>query len=145
MTEPQIVNTLRTKRSEVEKAIKAYEREVEKLKLDLAHISATLAMFETDAIKSDFRVPMSIARIFRKGEAFGLCKKALEAAPDGLDTRELAVIVMEAKGLDTSDKVMRKAVALSLVNVLGMRHKRGHIGAGGMRKGVRVWRTEVEK
>jgi hypothetical protein len=140
MTEPQIVNTLRSKRKDVERAIKLYEREIDKLKLDLAHVNATLAMFETDAIKADFRIPMSVARIFKRGEAFAICKQALEAAPDGLDTRELALVCMEAKGLDVSDRVMRKAVTLSLVSLLGMRHKRGQIGAAGLRKGVRVWR-----
>jgi hypothetical protein len=76
MSEPQIVNTLREKRKDIEKAITAYEKQVEVLRLDLAHINATLAMFETDSVRANFRVPMSIARIFRRGEAFAMCKEA---------------------------------------------------------------------
>lgn len=37
--------------------------------------------------------------------------EALRAAPDGLDTRELAKAVMRAKGLDVDERVFRKSPA----------------------------------
>jgi hypothetical protein len=64
----------------------------------------------------------------------------LANAPDGLDTRELAAIVVQAKGIDPNDKVFRNTVALSIVHILRMRHKRGQVRDGGKRKGVRIWR-----
>ena len=40
MSEPQIVNTLRSKRREIESAIAGYEKALEQARLDLAHVNA---------------------------------------------------------------------------------------------------------
>jgi len=55
------------------------------------------------------------------------------------DTRELAVRVLRAKGMDEDDKVLRPAVAFRIVQALGIAAKRGAIGSAGKRRGVRVW------
>ena len=70
---------------------------------------------------------------------FALCKDALAAVGQPLDTRELARAVAEAKGLDGQDRVLRKALALSIVNVMARQAKRGMVFAVGKRRGVRIW------
>jgi hypothetical protein len=56
-----------------------------------------------------------------------------------MDTREIARFAMEAKGLDTGDKALAKAVGYRLIQALRMQHKRGKIADAGKRGGVRIW------
>lgn len=83
---------------------------------------------------------MSFAKVFARGEIFAICKKALDAAPDGLDTRQLAVILLQAKGLDADDHIMRRNVAYNIVQIMGNRLKRGSVASNGKQNGVRMWR-----
>lgn len=141
LAEPQVVNTLRSKRDEIERTVLAYEERLASARRDLATINAALQIFEVGGEVRDFPLPMSVSRLFRRGEIFGYCRAALGVAPEGLDTRELAVAVCRAKGLDEADKVLRNSLALTIVNTLGMRAKRGQVVKAGKRKGVVVWRA----
>jgi hypothetical protein len=77
--------------------------------------------------------------VFRRGETTAICLAALrDEGP--LDTRELAVRMMRAKGLDTSDKVLSATVALRIVQTLRMKAKRKQIDGTLRRKGVCLWR-----
>jgi len=69
-----------------------------------------------------------------------LCHEAL-AIEAPLDTRELALRVMRAKGMDESDKVLRSTVAHRVVQALSMQVKRGMVASDGKRDGVRLWRA----
>jgi len=46
---------------------------------------------------------------------------------------------MKHRGLDTSDKVLTKAVCFRIVQALRLQQIRGKIGDGGRDKGARVW------
>ena len=63
-------------------------------------------------------------------------RQVLEAAPDGIDTRAIALHVIEAKGLDTSDRHLRKAIAYELVQVLRRQENRGEVVRAGKRQGA---------
>jgi hypothetical protein len=139
MAESNISRSLRSKRDELEGLIAAYEGKIEECRRDLAHINATLSLFEQPDSRDGMRPRMGLGKLFRRGEVFKICQEALEAAPDGLDTRELALAVILAKGMDDRDAVLKKAVAFNIVQTLTMRHKRGQIGDAGKRRGVRVW------
>lgn len=104
------------------------------------HVNATLRLFELNGEPEIFPVHVNLSRLFKRGEIFRICQAALAEVQSGLDTRELAVAVIRAKGLDERDAVLRKAVELKVVSTLGMRAKRGQIVSAGRRKGVRVWR-----
>jgi hypothetical protein len=58
---------------------------------------------------------MNLTRLFPRNELPQLDREALEAHPDGIDTRAIALHVIEAKGLDASDRHLRKAIAYKLV------------------------------
>lgn len=139
MAEPQIVTTLRNKAGQVENYIANMEGKIAAARADLAHIRATLALFEANSDTPQYPVHMGVSRLFKRGEMWRLVEPALNAAPQGLDTRELAQVVIRAKGLDPHDKVFRGTVTLALIHVLRMRHKRGKIRDAGKRKGVRMW------
>jgi hypothetical protein len=75
---------------------------------------------------------------FKRGEAINLCKEALASGP--LNTRQLALRVMAAKGLDTGDKVLVKAVAGRLIHALRQQCRRGLIDGTEKHLGARrIW------
>lgn len=69
--------------------------------------------------------PQVISALERKrGEIASLCKKAL-AKECPLDTRELALRVVRAKGLDSRDDVLKQSVTYRIVQALRLQSKRG--------------------
>ena len=138
MANPQILTTLRRKRDDIESAIATYEAKIEEARRDLASVAATIRLFEINGEARQFPVYADIGRLWKRGEMVTVCREAL-AKEGPLDTRELAVRVLRAKGMDEADKVLRHAVAFRIVQALEIAAKRGTIGNGGKRKGVRVW------
>lgn len=69
MAEPQIVNTLRSKRDEIEKAIAGYQKGLEQARLDLAHVNATLTIFERVNDARDVKAYMDTGRLFPRGRS----------------------------------------------------------------------------
>ena len=57
-----------------------------------------------------------------------------------LDTRQLALRVIRAKGLSENDKVLAHTVALRVVQTLRMRARRNKVECQTKTKGVCVWR-----
>jgi hypothetical protein len=143
MAEPQIVNTLRSKRDELERVISSYEKAVTVARRDLAHINATLELFERDGALTAFPSRLSIVRMFKRGELFALCNAALAEAPEGLDTRELARAVVRAKGMDEADTVLRKAIGFRIVQAMLRQRVRGHAATVGKRRGIRIWSPKL--
>jgi hypothetical protein len=141
MAESQTLVVLRNKRDEIERAIAAYEKKIEAAKLDLAHVNATLRMFEAPEGRTEFPVYVDTLRLFKRGEIVTICKKALvEEGP--LDTRELALRVMRAKGLDESDIVLRTSITYRIVQAMRLQAKRGNLESPGKRGAIRVWKAK---
>jgi hypothetical protein len=138
MAEPQVVLTLRRKRDDIQAAIEAYEAKIETAKHDLAAANATLRLFELSGETLQFPAYVDLGRLWKRGEIVAVCREAL-AAEGPLDTRELALRVLRAKGLDETDKVMRQTVAFRVVQALSIASKRGRLASEGKRRGVRVW------
>ncbi len=76
--------------------------------------------------------------MFKRGEMATICRDALKHGPR--NTRELALAVMAAKGLDTGDKVLAKSVSYRLIHVLRLQARGGKIVGIGRHKAARVWR-----
>ena len=140
MAEFQIVNTLRSKRDELERIISSYETAAAAARRDLAHVNATLELFERHGAAGAYPSRMSIVRMFKRGEIFALCKAALAEATEGLDTRELALAVIRSKRMDENDSVLRKVIGFRIVQAMLRQKMRGRINGAAKRKGVRVWR-----
>lgn len=66
-----------------------------------------------------------------------LCKEALASGPK--TTKELALHVMAAKGLDTGDKVLAHAMAARMIHALRQQWRRGILDGEGKLKGARIW------
>jgi poly-gamma-glutamate capsule biosynthesis protein CapA/YwtB (metallophosphatase superfamily) len=143
MAEPQIVTTLSNKRDELERTIISYETAITAAKRDLAHVNATLELLERNSGQTAYPSRLSIVRMFKRGELFALCNAALAEAPKGLDTRELALAMIRAKGMDEADTVLRKAIGFRIVQVMLRQEARGYAAAMGKRRGAIVWSSLI--
>ncbi len=68
------------------------------------------------------------------GEVVTICKAAM-AQEGPLDTRELALRVIQAKGMDEADSVLKTSLAFRTVQALRLQAKRGRVkrwGSGRM-------------
>jgi hypothetical protein len=139
MAESATVAALRTKRDKLVRIINSYKKSATTARCDLAHINATLEFFERGNQTNAYPSRLSIARMFNRGEIFELCKTALFEASHGLDTRELALYVIRAKGIDENDSVLRKAIGFRVIQAMLRQEMRGHVTPTGKRRGVRVW------
>ena len=99
MGTPISIFQLRRKRNAIRDVIAAYETKLREARADLAHVLATLRLFETAGEPADFTPYMDLNRLFRRGETTELCLAALQEEGE-LDTRQLTARVMKAKGLD---------------------------------------------
>jgi hypothetical protein len=124
MTEIRTVTTLVAKRDEIEAGITNYERRLEQARADLSHVNACIAIFEACDEPSGTRAYVDLHRLLARGEMMRLCKEALASGPK--TTKELALIVMAAKGLDTGDKVLARAMATRMIHALRQQWRRGN-------------------
>src|SRR5277367_4500525 len=99
MSEPIVILALRRKRDKIEGAIAGYERKIREAQADLAHVTASLRLFELSGDPSEFPAYIDLNRILRRGETTRLCLEILRAEGP-LDTRQLTQRLMEAKGLN---------------------------------------------
>ncbi len=70
---------LRKKREQVIKTISGYERALKEAQADLAHITATLRLFEVATDTTDFPPYVDLNRVFRRGETTAICRAAIVA------------------------------------------------------------------
>lgn len=140
MAEIRTVTTLCSKRDEIVSSIKHYEKKLEQAKADLSHILAAIRIFEVSGGDPE-SIPnyMDLTRLFRHGEAWKLCRTALEANGP-MTTKELASDLMRVKGLASGDKVLERGLGQKLVNSLLKQQLRGKVARVGKRKGVIIWR-----
>lgn len=137
MSDPQVINTLRTKAGELDAHIAKLERALEQAKVDLAHINAAIMLFEAPPAGTAFPMHFNLGRLFKGRELGQLCREALAEGPRS--TRELAEYVIQAKGLDATDKHLRTSIQLRVVNAMRMAEKRGKAARVGKRGNVLIW------
>lgn len=134
MGEPIAVLALRKKRDQIAATIAHYER----LTRDLAHVNAALRLFEVTGEACDLPPYVDLNRLLKRGETTKICMDAL-AQEGPLDTRQLALRIIRAKGLTESDKVLAQSIALRVVQTLRMRARRNKVECVTKTKGVCVW------
>lgn len=139
MGEPIAVLALRKKRDQISGVIAHYERLMREAEHDLAHIDAALRLFEATGEAADLSPYVDLNRVLRRGETTKICIDAL-TAEGPLDTRQLALRVIRAKGFSESDKVLAQSIGLRIVQSLRMRERRNKVECITKTKGVCVWR-----
>jgi hypothetical protein len=139
MGEPIAVLALRKKRDQISGTIAHYERLIREAQHDLAHVNSALRLFEATGEAADLPPYVDLNRVLARGETTRICMDAL-AAEGPLDTRQLAMRVIRAKGLSETDKVLAQTIALRVVQTLRMRARRNKVVCQTKTKGVCVWR-----
>src|SRR5215218_6834696 len=110
MADSTTITTLRTKRDQIEGLIAHLEDRLKEARTDLAHVNATLRLFEMDGeAQKNARAYMNLNRVFPRGELRKLCVEALEATQAPMSTRDIAAYVMKLKGWDEDDKALRRS------------------------------------
>jgi hypothetical protein len=104
------IAALRHKRARLAGEIEQAERAIAKQRETLATLDATLRLFHPDADPAHITAIRPIARLslFRHGEQRRLCREALRDAGAPLPTRLVTEYLMRAKGLDPSDRPLRR-------------------------------------
>lgn len=138
MAKENILVTLCSKRDDIERTIASYQKRIEEARRDLAHVNATIRLFETGRTEEGARY-VDTLRLFKRGEIWVLCSAALEKEGP-LDSRELAVRLIQHRGLDEDDVVLRKSLTLRVVQALRLQMKRGKAKIVKKRNGRIVWR-----
>jgi hypothetical protein len=141
MAESSTVTILRNKAAELEAAIVNYERQGQLARQNLIAVNMTLTLFNySPDTPSSSTAPLSMKRMFQRNEMPKIMFSALAEHPEGLDTRELAIVALKAKGFDETNAVLRRGMAMKVVNTLDKLRVRQKIVKDGMRNGVVVWR-----
>jgi hypothetical protein len=99
MTGPVVILSLRKKRDRICGVIAQYEQKIRDAQIDLAHVNASLRLFELTGDPSEFPPYIDLNRLLRRGETTRLCLEALRAEGP-LDTRQLTQRIMKVKGLN---------------------------------------------
>ena len=138
MAEIRTVTTLRRKRDEIRRSIRDYEKRLDQARADLAHVAAAIHIFEAKGGNTELPAYADIQRLFRYAEGVKLAREALASGPK--TTRELAVYIAKAKGLDARDSVMNKVICRKIIHQLRRQHQQGKLLIDGKRQAAIIWR-----
>jgi hypothetical protein len=133
MAEPLVISGLKSKQEEIRKRIADLEKQLQAARKDFYTISDALRVFGEP---ERYAKPQ---RLFGRGERARIIFDALLTSPDGLDTKEIAAVLVKEKGLVLNDAELRdfeRHTGIGMHNFV----VRGRIQKGEMRDGVRVWR-----
>jgi hypothetical protein len=133
----QVINTLTEKRREIEAHIGSLERDLEQARRDLSAILAAIKVFSADGPR--VTAYMNLSRLFPRHELPRLTREALAASPAGVSTKAIAAHVIAAKGLDSSDRHLRKAIAYKVVQIMRRMERQRKVVRKGKMDGAVIW------
>ena len=133
----QVINTLNTKRKEIEAHIGSLEQDLEQARRDLSAILAAIKVFSADGPR--VTAYMNLSKLFPRHELPKMAQEALAASPDGISTVGIANHVIAAKGLDSGDRHLRKAIAYKVVQVMRRWEKQRKVSRNGKDGTAVVW------
>jgi hypothetical protein len=140
MADPHVISALREKRALVAGLIEKFERKLEQHRADLTHIDGVLRLFQPDRDPGDIKPKRPYAkrtRYFARNELSRLCMDALRASEGVTTTDEIAGRIIGAKGFDSADVVLRKAIAEQALTIMRSFRKRGTVEQIGLGRGLR--------
>ena len=138
----QVLNTLHTKRREIEAHIGSLERDLEQARRDLSAILAAITVFSADGPR--VTAYMNLSRLFPRHELPRLAQEALAASPAGVSTKAIAAHVIAAKGLDGQDRHLRKAIAYKVVQIMRRMERQRKVSRAGKDGSALVWYLAYE-
>ena len=120
MSEPHVIGALRNKRAELAGMLRRLEQQLGQQRASLAHVDATMRLFDPDIRPKDIRPkqPRERNAWFRQGECLRLIYDELREATQPVTTRELAERIMRVKAIPAADNVRRERVQKTLLSSL---------------------------
>jgi hypothetical protein len=120
MAEPHVIGALRNKRAELAGMLRQLEQQLAQQRANLAHVDATMRLFDPDIRPKDIRPkqPRERNAWFRPGECLRLIYDELREATQPLTTRELAEQIMQVKAIPAADNDRRERVQKTLLATL---------------------------
>jgi hypothetical protein len=130
-----VVAGLVEKRRELAGIIDKLQRQLDQHRADLAHIDGALRVLATDLDPETIRPKRAYRRnrYFGRNELSRLCLGVLRTAGELLNTDDIAGRVVEAKGFDIGDSILRAAVREQVGSIVKRLHRNGaieNVGAG---------------
>ena len=123
-----VIAGLTERASEIRGQIAVLEGQIAKHRADLAHVMATLRLFDPTAAEKRVRVKRPArprATYFATGEIARRCRNALRDADGPISADDIAFKAMREKGLDPADGALRADMSRRLLWAL---HKLGKDG-----------------
>ena len=120
MGEPHVISALSNKRAELAGIVSQLERQLGQQQANLAHLDATMRLFDPDIRPQEIRPKQQRERSawFRQGECLRLIYDELRDAAQPVTTRELAERIMRLKAMPTTDDCRRELVQKTLLGSL---------------------------
>jgi hypothetical protein len=125
MNELHVIGALGNKRAELAGILRQLEQQLVQQRADLAHLDATMRLFDPEIRPKDIRPKQLRTRNvwFRPGECLRLIYDALREATQPVTTRELAERIMRVKAMPAADDRHRELVQKTLLGSLNRAKK----------------------
>jgi hypothetical protein len=122
MAERHVIGRLRSKRAELAGVLRQLEQQLVQQRANLAHVDATMRLFDPDIRPNAIRPKQQRARNawFRPGECLRLVYDELRKAAQPVTTRELAERIMRIKAIPAADDQHRELVQKTLLGSLNL-------------------------
>ena len=117
MAEMHVIGALRHKRAELAGMLRQLEQQLVQQRANLAHVDATMRLFDPDVRPKDIRPKQLRERNawFRQGECLRLIYDELREATQPVTTRELAERIMRVKAIPAADDQRRERIQKTLL------------------------------
>jgi hypothetical protein len=112
-----VISALRNKRAELAGALRQLEQQLVHQRADLAHLDATMRLFDPTIRPKEIRpkLPRERNAWFRQGECLRLIYDALREATQPVTTRDLAESIMGVKDIPAADNDRRERIQKTLL------------------------------
>jgi hypothetical protein len=120
MAEPHVIGALRNKRAELAGTLRQLEQQLAGHRADLAHLEATMRLFDPNVRPKDTRPRQRRAHNawFRQGECLRLIYDELREATQPVTTRHLAERITRVKAIPVGDDPRRELIHKTLLGSL---------------------------
>jgi hypothetical protein len=121
MGEPHVISALSDKRAaELAGIVSQLERQLGQQQANLAHLDATMRLFDPDIRPNQIRARRQRTRSawFRPGECLRLIYDALRDAVQPMTTRELPERIMRVKAMPVADDRQRELIQKTILGSL---------------------------
>src|ERR1700730_4199715 len=145
MTNSHVVSALRLKRAEISGHIHDLEKRIARQRANLANLDATIKLFSPGTNPDSIPPKRSYrrTRYFAHNELSRLTQDALRTASGSLTSAEIAVTVMQAKGMPSGDAAFKEIVSDRVLTVLRRLAKRGTVVKSGVSRNAQ-WVIAVQ-